>query len=264
MILSNLCSTKKNKDKTLNVHQERAGKIGFIFNQDKKTFNFFRTSKKSRRTSSDNVSTPSSLRSRSSSIISTADEDLIVNEVREEKFDAGKSDIDTLFELVHDLKHKDLEEHKNKIEQAQLKEQTDPEPEPSKLKEERTFSFKHLSGVGEVRVLNLGNPDDLQKVLVPTQTMKIDPVDTPPTKTTDIASLIVKTTPVRIYGYQDNSGAVSELSNKDVNENIDKEETSNTQHLGAIRKNFNRNTDPVLKQPNVEKVAPVHDKKVKV
>ena len=73
--------------------------------------------KKSRRTSSDNVSTPASDRSRSPSIMSTGDEhDEVLLEDDQAENDAS-SDIDKVLELVHELKQKDLEEYKKKIDQ---------------------------------------------------------------------------------------------------------------------------------------------------
>ena len=73
-------------------------------------------SKKSRRTSSDNVSTPASDRSRSPSIMSTGDEqDEVLVEEHQMQMEAGRSDIDKILELVHELKQKDLEEYKRKI-----------------------------------------------------------------------------------------------------------------------------------------------------
>ena len=72
-------------------------------------------SKKSRRTSSDNVSTPASNRSRSQSIMSTGDEqdEVLVDDDLNQ--DTGKSEIDKIFEMVHELKKKDLDEYKRKI-----------------------------------------------------------------------------------------------------------------------------------------------------
>ena len=100
------------------------------------------------------------MRSRSSSILSTADEELLeTNNIGQEK-----TDIDTLFDLVHDLKQKDLEEHKLKLEQAQSRDLEKVEPEPTLPEpEERKFNFKHLSGVGPVQVLNLSKKEDLEK-----------------------------------------------------------------------------------------------------
>ena len=73
-------------------------------------------SKKSRRTSSDNVSTPASDRSRSPSIMSTGDEqDEVLVEEHQMQMESGRSDIDKILELVHELKQKDLDEYKRKI-----------------------------------------------------------------------------------------------------------------------------------------------------
>ena len=170
-----------------------------------------RISKKSRRTSSDNISTPTSVRTRSSSIISTAEENegRVIHEEIKPKYSMSddythdnKSDIDKIFDLVHDLKQKDLDEHKKKIDQQNLTENKNtalkPEPEPEK--KEKEYNFKYLSGVKGVRVLNLGNPEDLAKVIVPTKSMKIEPSNIPLRTTRDIQSLVVKTTPIRIYG----------------------------------------------------------------
>ena len=170
-----------------------------------------RISKKSRRTSSDNISTPTSVRTRSSSIISTAEENegRALHENIKPKYNLsdeynpdGKSDIDKIFDLVHDLKQKDLDEHKKKIDQQILSENKStiikPEPEPEK--KEKEYNFKYLSGVRGVRALNLGNPEDLAKVIVPTKSMKIEPSIMPLRTTKDIMSLVVKTTPIRIYG----------------------------------------------------------------
>ena len=141
-----------------------------------------RISKKSRRTSSDNISTPTSVRTRSSSIISTAEE----NEGRvnqediktkynllEEYIPDNKSDIDKIFDLVHDLKQKDLDEHKKKINQKYINDTKATPLEPEPEKKEKVYNFKHLSGVKGVRAMNLGNPEDLAKVLVPTKSMKV-------------------------------------------------------------------------------------------
>lgn len=170
-----------------------------------------RISKKSRRTSSDNISTPTSVRTRSSSIISTAEENegRVIHENIKPKYSLSddythdnKSDIDKIFDLVHDLKQKDLDEHKKKIDQQNINEnkntavKTEPEPE----KKEKEYNFKYLSGVKGVTVLNLGNPEDLAKVIVPTKSMKIEPSTIPLRMTRDIQSLVVKTTPIRIYG----------------------------------------------------------------
>ena len=72
--------------------------------------------KKSRRTSSDNVSTPASNRSRSPSIISTGDEhgDVLVRDGQTQE-ESRKSDIDKILELVHELKQKDLDEYRRRI-----------------------------------------------------------------------------------------------------------------------------------------------------
>ena len=166
-----------------------------------------RISKKSRRTSSDNISTPTSVRTRSSSIISTAEENegRVIHEDIKPKYNLSddytadsKTDIDKIFDLVHDLKQKDLDEHKKKIDQQNLNESKKLEPEPEK--KEKEYNFKYLSGVKGVRALNLGNPEDLAKVIVPTKSMKIEPSNVPPRATKDIMSLVVKTTPIRIYG----------------------------------------------------------------
>ena len=170
-----------------------------------------RISKKSRRTSSDNISTPTSVRTRSSSIISTAEENegRVIHEDIKPKYNLGddythdnKSDIDKIFDLVHDLKQKDLDEHKKKIDQQNLNEDknTAVKPEPEPEKKEKEYNFKFLSGVKGVTVLNLGNPEDLAKVIVPTKSMKIELSNIPLRITRDIQSLVVKTTPIRIYG----------------------------------------------------------------
>ena len=168
-----------------------------------------RISKKSRRTSSDNISTPTSVRTRSSSIISTAEENegRVIHEDIKPKYNLSddfnpdsKSDIDKIFDLVHDLKQKDLDEHKKKIDQQNLNENKSKVIEPEPEKKEKEYNFKYLSGVKGVRSLNLGNPEDLAKVIVPTKSMKIEPSNIPPRTTKDIMSLVVKTTPIRIYG----------------------------------------------------------------
>ena len=81
-----------------------------------------------------------------------------------EEFKKSKTDIDKLFDVVHDLKQKDLEEHKRKIEQNKRDEvSVEPEPEKDKKKEDSVYNFKHLSGIRDVRVLNLGKQDDLDR-----------------------------------------------------------------------------------------------------
>eukprot|EP00092_Neocalanus_flemingeri_P002698 GFUD01002888.1.p1 GENE.GFUD01002888.1~~GFUD01002888.1.p1 ORF type:complete len:941 (+),score=266.90 GFUD01002888.1:286-2823(+) len=82
----------------------------------RKSSNGSRISKKSRRTSSDNVSTPASNRSRSPSIMSTGDEDeQVLIEEDQIQLEAGRSDIDQILELVQELKQKDLDEYKRQI-----------------------------------------------------------------------------------------------------------------------------------------------------
>ena len=111
-----------------------------------------------------------------------------------------------MFDVVHDLKQKDLEEHKRKIEKNKLEERIiEPEPEKDKKKEDAVYNFKHLSGVRDVKVLNLGKKEDLAKILVPTKSMKIEPRETAPILTSDIQSLVVKTTPCRFYAFDDQS-----------------------------------------------------------
>merc|ERR1719490_308220 len=72
-----------------------------------------RFSKKNRRTSSDNVSTPASNRSRSPSIMSTEEEE-DDEEINEERARV-EADIDKVVQLVHKLKAADIEEYRKKI-----------------------------------------------------------------------------------------------------------------------------------------------------
>ena len=74
---------------------------------------------------------------------------------------------------------------------------------------------------------------------MPTRTMRIEPCNIPPRKTTDIVSLIVKTTPIRIYGYKEETvspdvkTATTEMSPPNPKE-VSNEETK--LELGAIKK----------------------------
>ena len=117
-------------------------------------------------------------------MISTAEEEdeqeANTSKVEAENSEQKKTDIDKIFDLVHDLKQKDLDEHKRKIaiEQQQQNSREDIHSshlEPEKEKEKKMFNFKYLTGISSssVRVLNLGKPEDLEKVLVPTKSMKV-------------------------------------------------------------------------------------------
>lgn len=151
-----------------------------------------RGSKKSRRTSSDNVSTPMSLRSRSSSLLSTTDENEL-EMIKEPETEKIKYDtkLDAVFDLVLDLRQQDLDQYKLF---KSKKEETEVEPEPEKSPEEPRYRFKHPCGVKEVTVSNLGKQSDLEKVILPTKTLKIEETSEPVRQTRDIVPLIVKTT----------------------------------------------------------------------
>ena len=151
-----------------------------------------RSSKKSRRTSSDNVSTPMSLRSRSSSLLSTTDENELemIKEPEREKMKYDTK-LDAVFDLVLDLRQQDLDQYKL---YKSKKEEAEVEPEPEKSPEEPRYRFKHPCGVNEVTVSNLGKQSDLEKVILPTKTLKIEETSEPLRQTRDIVPLIVKTT----------------------------------------------------------------------
>ena len=135
-----------------------------------------------------------SLRSRSSSLLSTTDEDELemIKEPEREKMKYDTK-LDAVFDLVLDLRQQDLDQYKlykSKKEEAEL----EPEPEPEKSPEEPRYRFKHPCGVNEVTVSNLGKQSDLEKVILPTKTLKIEETSEPIRQTRDIVPLIVKTT----------------------------------------------------------------------
>jgi len=180
-------------------------------------------SKKSRRTSSDNVSTPASNRSRSQSIMSTGDEQDEVLLEDDSMENAQTSEIDKILELVDELKQKDLDEYKRKI---NLKKQA---PNGAEIEHCHDNNLHHtdfmdeninieLKNVDEVSDFNvkdtcqgaLVDPNntedmetnkhfDLDALVVPTKRIKIQPVEEAPRLTRDIQSLVIKTFPCRIY-----------------------------------------------------------------
>ena len=139
--------------------------------------------------------------SRSSSFLSSGDEHGPVREDLEIVRETKQSNIDDIFDLIHDLKQKDLEEHKRRIEQQKGTNNVDGklslEPEPEKKTNERVYNFKYLPNNQNVWKINPGNPEDLRKIVVPTNSMKINSVFAEPKLTKDIQSLIIKTTATR-------------------------------------------------------------------
>lgn len=130
-----------------------------------KPYVMFYFRKQQRRPSSDDISTPTSCRSRSSSLLSSdyiAEEDESLGLSNQPQSAPRKissssaemtSNIDRLFDLVHELKEEDLKDHKRKIEQNRKK-------EGSSTSEEVVLDANKLAPT----IL------DLNKVLVPTTT----------------------------------------------------------------------------------------------
>ena len=99
--------------------------------------------RKQRRPSSDDISTPTSNRSRSSSLLSS---EYIPEELEEEITEEENQKFEKLVQLVHDLKEEDLNNHKRKLQASKAQESSS---------EEENLNPQIL---------------DLQKVLVPTTT----------------------------------------------------------------------------------------------
>ena len=130
------------------------------------------------------------------------------------------------------LKHISGEEHKKKIDQQNVNDDKDTAFKPEPEQEKKEYNFKFLSGVKGVTVLNLGNPEDLAKVIVPTKSMKIEPSNIPLRMTRDIQSLVVKTTPIRIYGLDPPLEAeMCQEKNVDQTKSIEDPEMKNSHDL---------------------------------
>ena len=137
------------------------------------------------------MSTPLSLGSRSSSLLSTTDEqDLEPSNQPQTR----KLEMDAVFDLVLDLRQQDLDQYKTKL-------MGERRGEPEKVLEDSKYRrFKHPVGVSEAEVSNLGDQADLDKVILPTRTLKIEETSEPARATRDLGPLIVKTTPTRLRG----------------------------------------------------------------
>ena len=141
------------------------------------------------------MSTPLSLGSRSSSLLSTTDEhDLEPSKQPQPQPQTLKLEMDAVFDLVLDLRQQDLDQYKTKLREERRE-------EPEKVVEETKYRrFKHPVGVSEAEVSNLGDQADLDKIILPTRTLKIEETSEPARHTRDLGPLIVKTTPTRLRG----------------------------------------------------------------
>ena len=135
-------------------------------------------------------------------MLSTTDENEL-EMIKEPETEKIKFDtkLDAVFDLVLDLRQQDLDQYKHcksKKEDARAEPEPEPEPEPVKGEGEPKYRFKHPCGVSEVTVSNLGRQSELDRVVLPTKTLKIEQSSEPVRQTRDIAPLIVKTTASRL------------------------------------------------------------------
>ena len=145
------------------------------------------------------MSTPLSLGSRSSSLLSTTDEHELEpsNQPQSQQL---KLEMDAVFDLVLDLRQQDLQQYKTKL-REERREEVAVEAEPEKVLEETKYRrFIHPVGVSEAEVSNLGDQSDLDKIILPTRTLKIEESSEPARLTRDLLPLIVKTTPIMLRG----------------------------------------------------------------
>ena len=130
-------------------------------------------------------------------MLSTTDENEL-EMIKEPETEKIKFDtkLDAVFDLVLDLRQQDLDQYKH----CKSKKEAEPEPEPEPVKGEgeSKYRFKHPCGVSEVTVSNLGRQSELDRVVLPTKTLKIEQSSEPVRQTRDIAPLIVKTTASRL------------------------------------------------------------------
>ena len=152
------------------------------------------------------MSTPLSLGSRSSSLLSTTDEQELEPSEQPQPQQL-KLEMDAVFDLVLDLRQQDLQQYKTKL-RGESREEVVVEAEPEKVLEETKYRrFKHPVGVAEAELSNLGDQSDLARIILPTRTLKIEETSEPARLTSDLSPLIVKTTPARLGG--DTSGSVN-------------------------------------------------------
>ena len=176
------------------------------------------------------MSTPLSLGSRSSSLLSTTDEqDLEPSNQPQTR----KLEMDAVFDLVLDLRQQDLDQYKTKL-------RGERRGEPEKVLEDSKYRrFKHPVGVNEAEVSNLGSQSELDQIILPTKTLKIEETSEPGRLTRDLGPLIVKTTPTRLRG-PDNSA---------VTLHIEEEEGEGDVSVASDK----RNDDPEIKTNCLEK-----------
>ena len=125
-----------------------------------------------------------------------------------------------MFDLVLDLRQQDLQQYKTKL-REERREEAVVEAEPEKVLEEtKSRRFKHPVGVAEAEVTNLGDQADLARIILPTRTLKIEETSDPPRLTSDLAPLIVKTTPARLGG--ENSAVTLHIEEERVSVDSDK------------------------------------------
>ena len=186
------------------------------------------------------MSTPLSLGSRSSSLLSTTDEhDLEPSKQPQPQPQTLKLEMDAVFDLVLDLRQQDLDQYKTKLREERRE-------EPEKVVEETKYRrFKHPVGVSEAEVSNLGDQADLDKIILPTRTLKIEETSEPARPTRDLGPLIVKTTPARLRG--DNSAVTLHIQEEveEVGEAEGEEDVS----VASDKKN----DDPEMKTNCLEK-----------
>ena len=182
------------------------------------------------------MSTPLSLGSRSSSLLSTTDEQDL-EPSKQPQPQALKLEMDAVFDLVLDLRQQDLDQYKTK-----LRGERREEPEKVEVEETKYRRFKHPVGVSEAEVSNLGDQADLDKVILPTRTLKIEETSEPARTTRDLGPLIVKTTPTRLRG--DNSAVTLHIE-EEVEEGEGEEDVS----VASDKKN----DDPEIKTNCLEK-----------
>ena len=177
-----------------------------------------------------------SLGSRSSSLLSTTDEHEL--EPRKQP-QPQKLEMDAVFDLVLDLRQQDLQQYKTKL-RGERREEAVVEAEPEKVLEETKYRrFKHPVGVAEAEVSNLGDQADLARIILPTRTLKIEETSEPPRLTSDLAPLIVKTTPARLGG--ENSAVTLHIEEEHVSVDSDKKNDDPEIKTNCLDKSSERN-----------------------